>query len=57
LALEIVGMFLNEYGKISYAVYDHGNNSKVLKDRKELIAEEPKALIRFYEKNMNLSVL
>jgi hypothetical protein len=32
-------MFLNEYGKISYAVYDHENNTKILKDRKELIAQ------------------
>ena len=52
--LEVIGMLVDENGKYVYSVLEKKINRRVNLKRKEVLKKDPVALVRFYEKFINI---
>jgi hypothetical protein len=52
--LEVIGMLVDENGKYVYSVLEKKMNRRVNLKRKEVLKKDPVALVRFYEKYINI---
>jgi hypothetical protein len=52
--LEVIGMLVDENGKYVYSVLEKKINRRLNLKRKEVLKKDPVALVRFYEKFINI---
>ena len=52
--LEVIGMLVDDNGKYLYSVLEKKFNRRVNLKRKEVLKRDPVALVRFYEKFINI---